>query len=545
MFSNIPMFLGSTRYLSATIQNEMIECLGTKLENHLLDRIRASPFFTIIMDTTQDISKVDQLSIIVRYAVISRSENGQPIDIEVREVFLGFHAVTRHSAADLVNQVTTLFSEKGLDFKKCVGQGYDGASVMSGAYNGVQKQVKDIQPNAEYVHCASHNFNLVVNDAVGGSVEIQKFFATIQDLFNFFGNSIKRWDLLSKFTGESEITLKKLNPTRWSSRVNSITAVKLRFFDIIKALSEITLKSSSKDERSEAEIIKSKMLNFEFVFLCEFMHSVLNKINYVSKVLQKRDIVLDEASKALEETTDKLKKYRNDFESFESFKSKATETARKYDIDPTFPEKRRRKTKKHFDELASDHRFENQEEVFRVTIFNSVLDIIINQLDARFIGMSTICKSFDFLIPKNLLSWNETILLQKCNQFQKKYCDIIGPTFSLQFLNVYHLILPQLMETWSIRQLCKVIITKFGVLECDLTEVYTAMLLFHTIPVTSAAAERSFSKLKIIKKYLRNSIRQDRLRHLSLIAIENEAASNLDLSEIIDEFAKIKARKRL
>lgn len=77
-----PMFLGSTRYLSATIQNEMIECLGTKLENHLLDQIRASPFFTIIMDTTQDISKVDQLSIVVRYAVISRSENGQPIDIE-------------------------------------------------------------------------------------------------------------------------------------------------------------------------------------------------------------------------------------------------------------------------------------------------------------------------------------------------------------------------------------------------------------------------------------------------------------------------------
>lgn len=30
-------------------------------------------------------------------------------------------------------------------------------------------------------------------------------------------------------------------------------------------------------------------------------------------------------------------------------------------------------------ELASDHRFENREEVFRVTIFNNVLDIIISQ----------------------------------------------------------------------------------------------------------------------------------------------------------------------
>ncbi|GBP12578.1 hypothetical protein EVAR_10242_1 [Eumeta japonica] len=35
---------------SATIHNKMIESLGTKLETHLLEQIRASPFFAIIMD---------------------------------------------------------------------------------------------------------------------------------------------------------------------------------------------------------------------------------------------------------------------------------------------------------------------------------------------------------------------------------------------------------------------------------------------------------------------------------------------------------------
>ncbi|GBP67740.1 hypothetical protein EVAR_40511_1 [Eumeta japonica] len=56
------------------------------------------------MDTTQDISKVDQLSIAVRYAVITRSENGQLIDVEVKEVFLDSYAAIKHGAADLVNQ---------------------------------------------------------------------------------------------------------------------------------------------------------------------------------------------------------------------------------------------------------------------------------------------------------------------------------------------------------------------------------------------------------------------------------------------------------
>lgn len=72
-----------------------------------------------------------------------------------------------------------------------------------------------------------------------------------------------------------------------------------------------------------------------------------------------------------------------------------------------------------------------------------------------------------------------------------------------------------------------------------------AILLFYTISVTSAGAERSYSKVKIIKNYFSNSTAHDRLEYLSLIANGNEAASKLDLSKVIDQFANIEARKRL
>jgi len=39
--------------------------------------------------------------------------------------------------------------------------------------------------------------------------------------------------------------------------------------------------------------------------------------------------------------------------------------------------KRQSKIKKHFDELASNHQFGNRKEIFKITIFNNVLDIII------------------------------------------------------------------------------------------------------------------------------------------------------------------------
>ena len=58
-----------------------------------------------------------------------------------------------------------------------------------------------------------------------------------------------------------------------------------------------------------------------------------------------------------------------------------------------------------------------------------------------------------------------------------------------------------------------------------------------------ATTERSFSKLKLIKTYLRN-IMQDRLSGLAVLSIENAEARKLDVSKIIDDFASRKARRR-
>lgn len=75
------------------------------------------------------------------------------------------------------------------------------------------------------------------------------------------------------------------------------------------------------------------------------------------------------------------------------------------------------------------------------------------------------------------------------------------------------------------------------------SEVCTALLLYLTIPVTVATAERSFSKLKLIKTYLRSSMGQERLSGLATLSIENSRARKLDLSSVVDDFAERKARK--
>jgi hypothetical protein len=57
-----------------------------------------------------------------------------------------------------------------------------------------------------------------------------------------------------------------------------------------------------------------------------------------------------------------------------------------------------------------------------------------------------------------------------------------------------------------------------------------------TIPVTVASAERSFSKLKLLKSYLRTTMTQQRLTDLATIALESEVLEKIKYEDIIEDF---------
>ena len=61
--------------------------------------------------------------------------------------------------------------------------------------------------------------------------------------------------------------------------------------------------------------------------------------------------------------------------------------------------------------------------------------------------------------------------------------------------------------------------------------------------VSIATCERSFSKLKLVKTYLRSSMSQLRLTNLAILSVEREIANKLDFEEVIKDFATLKARK--
>ena len=76
-------------------------------------------------------------------------------------------------------------------------------------------------------------------------------------------------------------------------------------------------------------------------------------------------------------------------------------------------------------------------------------------------------------------------------------------------------------------------------------EVYKLFSLILTIPSTSVSVERSFSCLKRIKTYLRNSTSQQRLSSLSTISIEKLLIQQLKENEpFYEDIINIYASKK-
>ncbi|VVC36541.1 Ribonuclease H-like domain,HAT, C-terminal dimerisation domain,Domain of unknown function DUF4371 [Cinara cedri] len=207
---------GSVKYLSHKIQDQIISLIEIEIKKNILAAVTAAPFFSLILDTTQDIRI--------------------PISIEIREDFIGFTEAEGGTGRAMEEQSMKQFKENGLDIIKFRGIGLDGAANMSGKYNGLQVCLRQRQKKAKHVHCASHNLNLIVNDCVKDLKEIRKFCGVLESLYTYFGNSILRWAKLKKESREITRSLKRLCPTRWSSRIDCLVSLNHMYPDIMKVL---------------------------------------------------------------------------------------------------------------------------------------------------------------------------------------------------------------------------------------------------------------------------------------------------------------------
>ena len=140
-------------FLGHGIQNKLVAVMGRKIMKKIQAEVSEAQYYTIT-DESKDISKKEQLSIILRYVYRGI----------IHERFVGYTHATEFNATALSEYILQVIFEMQLDIKGCVSQCYDGASVMSGECAGVSAKILERNAKAVSVHslCSDKNATLQV-----------------------------------------------------------------------------------------------------------------------------------------------------------------------------------------------------------------------------------------------------------------------------------------------------------------------------------------------------------------------------------------------
>jgi hypothetical protein len=156
-------------------QNELLRIYGQSIIDTILEEVQQSKYFSVLGDETADISNQEQFALCLNYVH----------DYKLYTKFVEFVSVESTTGKNLSEVIISKLQSWGLSMSKLRGQGYDGASNMSGCFKGVKARIQEIQPLAVYTHCVGHVLNLVVVDSCENPF-VRDTINTVKEVIKFF-----------------------------------------------------------------------------------------------------------------------------------------------------------------------------------------------------------------------------------------------------------------------------------------------------------------------------------------------------------------------
>ena len=512
-------------YTSKTIQNELIEVIGSHIRNSTLKKVKQAKFFSVIADEVVDVANLEQLSICLRFAN----------DDNVHEIFCDFVELERITGRAIADAVMQRLTAWGLSHSDLRGQCYDGSSNMAGVRLGCRSLVQSQCPKASYVHCAAHQLNLAVVSACSIQA-LRQAESTIGEVARFFKFSAKRQRLLDRALEGKPKKLKDACRTRWIQRIDAYAV----FLELLLAI-HTTLQAMASPNQfpnlgtdwgwdgetvTKANGFLYQLESSSFLVSIMILFEVLTILRSVTLKLQMEALDVFYAYKEVGRVVSVLKGMRADSENeFRRIFTEATKLGKELhgeEFELRKPRTNRRQTQ------HSNIPAETAEQYFRISIYDEFLSHVILDLGERFTDSPPPCLGLLHLLPTICIEAANHVIppeLAKSIEFYKE--DL--PHMSM--VPTEYTVWVRQWQQHDAEEVPKKLIDAFR--QCDSMAFPNIRVLLHlalTVPITSCQSERSFSQLKLVKTSRRSTMTGSRLSGLALMKM-NRADCDLILQE--------------
>ncbi|KAK2948578.1 hypothetical protein BLNAU_16477 [Blattamonas nauphoetae] len=212
---------------------KLITILDSFYHNTTLDRVQKCGFFSVMLDTSQDLTVTKQLSVIIQFCTV----NGL-----VETFLLGLvPTISRATGSIQCQKLKELLQKNGLSIQNCVGIGFDGDAANIGKTKGILALARKDNTNILGFHCAAHRGQLAIQDTFKNpsNSDFPFVISLAEDIASWLRASSNR---LLEYTKSLEDNGKTANlpvlpnHTRWLTRYPLLVQTKQNFHEISAAI---------------------------------------------------------------------------------------------------------------------------------------------------------------------------------------------------------------------------------------------------------------------------------------------------------------------
>ncbi|GBM85018.1 Zinc finger BED domain-containing protein 5 [Araneus ventricosus] len=205
--------------------------MSIDIEATINEKIKKSPFFSIHVDVSTEVSDLSILLVIERYLNVN----------ELKEnILLCYPPNKSCTGEDIFNAIQGYFCGNEVDWAKCCSVCTDGGKYMSGCYKGLRGGIKIVVPHVNWSHCCIHRQSLSSKPLPDSLKEVLNQSVKVVNFIKANSSNTRLLKSLCVDMGILHITLLLHTEVIWLSRGNVLTRLfELRhevfmFFELLR-----------------------------------------------------------------------------------------------------------------------------------------------------------------------------------------------------------------------------------------------------------------------------------------------------------------------